>query len=70
MDDPSETAGEGPDFIVSDVLDVAEYTDLGIVVTLVDAQAGRLRLHLKIGMGELLCARIADALECRYGKSS
>jgi EAL domain-containing protein (putative c-di-GMP-specific phosphodiesterase class I) len=63
-------AGEALDFIVHDVLDLAEYTDLGVVVTLVDAQAGRVRLHLKIGMGELLCERIANALECRYGENS
>lgn len=70
MNDNTETAGEAPDFIVHDVLDIAEYTDLGVVVTLVDAQGGRVRLHLKIGMGELLCERIANALECRYGENS
>ncbi|WP_136617758.1 MULTISPECIES: hypothetical protein [Mesorhizobium] len=70
MNDISEAAGEAPDFIVNDVLNVAEYTDLGVVVTLVDAQGSRVRLHLKIGMGELLCERIANALECRYGENS
>lgn len=70
VNDLIETASERTDFIVNDVLDLAEYTDLGVVVTLVDVQAGRLRLHLRIGMGELLCSRIADALECRYGENS
>jgi hypothetical protein len=39
VNDPTETAGEAPEFIVSDILDLAEYTDLGVVVTLVDAQS-------------------------------
>jgi hypothetical protein len=63
-------AGEAPDFIVKDVLDLADYTDVGVVVTLVNTQGSRIRLHLEIGMGELLCERIASALECRYGDNS
>ncbi|WP_352798524.1 hypothetical protein [Mesorhizobium sp. M0678] len=37
---------EIPDFIINDVLDLAEYSDLGIVTTLVDTHGVRLRLHL------------------------
>ncbi len=70
MDDPTETTGQARDFIVSDVLDSAEYTDHGVIVTLIGAQGDRIDLHVTIGMGELLCERIAAALECRYGKSS
>lgn len=70
MNDTSDTAGEASDFIVNDVLELAEYTDLGVVVTLVDPQGRRVRLHLRIGMGELLCERIANALECRYSENS
>ena len=60
-------AGETPDFIIHDVLEPTDYTDHGVAVTLVDAVGKRLRLHLGISMGELLCERIASALECRYG---
>lgn len=59
---------EIPDFIIDDVLEHAEYSDRGIVTTLVDAHGLRLRLHLTVMTSELLCERIADALERRYGK--
>ncbi len=58
------------DFIVSDVRNLADYSDRGICVTLLDRGGASIRLHLNTEMGELLCARIADALECRYGKDS
>jgi hypothetical protein len=61
-----EMSSETPDVIVNDVLDLAEYTDRGVVITL-RAPGGRVRLHLTTATGELLCERIADALECRYG---
>ncbi len=67
MRNPQRTTNETPDFIVHDVLDRAEYTDHGAAVTVVDAEGRRLHLHLGIRMGELLCERIADALERRYG---
>ncbi len=60
--------GDIPDFVVRDVLDSAEYTDRGVALILVDAKGTPLRLHLKIVTGELLCERIAQALESRYGK--
>ncbi|MBB6413780.1 hypothetical protein [Mesorhizobium sangaii] len=56
-----------PDFIINDVLDLAEYSDRGIVTTLVDTHGVRLRLHLTVVTSELLCERIANALERRYG---
>ncbi|QOF75144.1 hypothetical protein IG197_31310 (plasmid) [Aminobacter sp. SR38] len=59
---------ERPDFIINDVLDLAEYSDRGIVTTLVDTHGVRLRLHLTVVTSELLCERIADALERRYGE--
>lgn len=58
---------ETADFIVHDVLEIAEYSDHGAAVTVVDAEGTRLRLHLGIDMAELLCERIATALERRYG---
>jgi hypothetical protein len=63
------TARDAHDFLVQDVPDIREYTDDGVIITLADARGSRVRLHLKIGMGELLCERIATALECRYGNS-
>jgi hypothetical protein len=66
----SPETGEIPDFIVTDVLELADYTDHGVVDTVVDVQGGRLRLHLEVSTGELLCERIATALECRYGSAS
>ncbi|WP_189521641.1 MULTISPECIES: hypothetical protein [unclassified Mesorhizobium] len=59
---------EIPDFILDDVLDLAEYSDRGIVTTLVDTHGVRLRLHLTVVTSELLCERIASALEHRYGE--
>lgn len=59
---------EIPDFILNDVLDLAEYSDRGIVTTLVDTHGVRLRLHLTAATSELLCERIAYALERRYGE--
>jgi hypothetical protein len=70
VNDPLDTTDEIPDFLVNDVLDLAEYTDHGVVVTVMDAQGSRLRLHLTIVTGELLCERIASALERRYGTTS
>lgn len=55
-----------PDFIIEDVLDLAEFSDRGIITTLVDTNGVRLRLHLTVLTSELLCERIADALERRY----
>ncbi|WP_185970237.1 MULTISPECIES: hypothetical protein [unclassified Mesorhizobium] len=55
-----------PDFIVQDVLDLAEFSDRGIVTTLVDTHGVHLRVHLTVVTSELLCERIADALERRY----
>lgn len=59
---------EIPDFIINDVLDLGEYSDCGIVTTLVDTHGVRLRLHLTAVTSELLCERIANALERRYGE--
>ncbi|MDX8525935.1 hypothetical protein RFM68_15625 [Mesorhizobium sp. MSK_1335] len=56
------------DFVVTDVLEEAGYSDRRIVITLVDVQGGSLRLHLTAVTGELLCERFANALEERYGK--
>ncbi|MER8753867.1 hypothetical protein NKH57_32580 [Mesorhizobium sp. M1050] len=60
-------ADETQDFILRDVLDLAGYSDHGVVITMIDAEGTRLRLHLEISTGELLCERIASALEGRYG---
>ncbi|RWD51765.1 hypothetical protein [Mesorhizobium sp.] len=68
MDERPKRLRETPDFIASDVLDLAEYSDRGIVTTLVDAHGVRLRLHLTVVTSELLCERIANALERRYGE--
>jgi hypothetical protein len=68
VNDPRAAAHETPDFMVIDALDLADYTDRGVVITLVNAQGDRLRLHVDIRTGELLCERIAHALECRYGR--
>ncbi|MER9757931.1 hypothetical protein NKJ46_31920 [Mesorhizobium sp. M0166] len=59
---------EMPDFIINDVLDLTEYSDRGIVTTLVDKHGVRLRLHLTVVTSALLCERIASALERRYGE--
>lgn len=67
MKDLQRTTDQTPDFIVHDVLELAEYTDHGAAITIVDANGGRLRLHIGIVTGELLCERIANALERRYG---
>ena len=58
---------EAVDFIVSEVGSLAAYSDRGICVTVVDSGGATIRLHLNAETSELLCARIADALECRYG---
>lgn len=63
-----EALREIPDFIINDVLDLAEYSDRGIVTTIVDARGVRLRLHLTVVTSELLCERIATALERRYAE--
>lgn len=68
MDVPTGGTKDTPDFVIHNVLDLAEYTDRGVILTVVDAEGSRIRLHLEIGTAELLCERIADALECRYGK--
>ncbi len=70
MRDSHRRTDETPDFIVYNVLELAEYSDHGAAVTVVDAEGRRLRLHLGISMGELLCERIANALELRYGNYS
>ncbi|MER9708461.1 hypothetical protein NKJ10_30620 [Mesorhizobium sp. M0204] len=59
---------EAPDFIINDVLDLAEYSDRSIVTTLVDTHGVCLRLHLTVVTSELLCERIANALERRDGE--
>ncbi|MBZ9860211.1 hypothetical protein [Mesorhizobium sp. CA12] len=64
-------AGSAPnvaDFVIHKVLDTFEYSDRGAVVTMVDPQGARIRLHVTIVTGELLCEHIAEALEQRYGK--
>ena len=53
-------------FRLSDVEPDADHTDEGIAITLVDVCGGRVRLHLNVETGELLCERIAAALECRF----
>ena len=58
---------EAVDFIVSEVGRLADYSDRGICVTLLDPGGDQIRLHLNAETSELLCAQIADALECRYG---
>ncbi|WP_136617767.1 MULTISPECIES: hypothetical protein [Mesorhizobium] len=58
------------DFVVNDVLDLGGYSDSGVCVTLVDLESGRVRLHLTAVTAELLCERIADALERRYGNGN
>ncbi|TPI35528.1 hypothetical protein FJ414_17735 [Mesorhizobium sp. B3-1-6] len=63
MNDPPEVQ----DFVVEDVLELTDYSEYGAVVTIVDVGGRRVRLHVSIIRGELLCERIADALECRYG---
>lgn len=63
MDEPSEVQ----DSVLKDVLELSAYSEYGAVVTIVDVAGRRLRLHVSIIRGELLCERIADALECRYG---
>ncbi|MCA0030909.1 hypothetical protein [Mesorhizobium sp. B263B2A] len=55
------------DFVVKDVLDQPGQSDSGIFVELVDPERGHVRLHLTTATAELLCERIADALERRYG---
>ncbi|MER9298790.1 hypothetical protein NKI38_20200 [Mesorhizobium sp. M0621] len=57
-------------FIVNDVLDSAEYADHRFIVTVVNAPGDRLDLHLTLDLGELLCERIAEAIERRYGRAS
>jgi hypothetical protein len=64
-----ERPRETPDFVVADVLDLTEYSDRAIVTTVVDRQGARIRLHLTTATAELLCERIANTLERRYGKS-
>lgn len=68
MDERPKRLRETPDFIINDVLDLAEYSDRGIVTTLVDTHGVRLRLHLTVVASELLCERIANALERQYGE--
>lgn len=70
MTETRRTIEETPDFIIHDVLEFAEYTDHGAAVTLVDPEGRRLRLHVGVAMGELLCERIANALEHRYGSGT
>ncbi|MCA0049368.1 hypothetical protein LB577_20875 [Mesorhizobium sp. B283B1A] len=61
---------ETADFVVNDVLDQSGQSDSGIFVELVDPERGRVRLHLTTATAELLCERIADALERRYGEGA
>ncbi|MFD1983363.1 hypothetical protein ACFSOZ_11860 [Mesorhizobium newzealandense] len=68
VDERPKRLRETQDFIIHDVHDLDEYSDRGIVATLVDPHGVRLRLHLTVVTSELLCERIADALERRYGK--
>ncbi|MFC3323641.1 hypothetical protein [Mesorhizobium cantuariense] len=68
MENDPERSREIQDFILDEVSEQAGYSDRRIVITLVDAQGIRLRLHVTAVTGELLCERIADALEYRYGK--
>ncbi|WP_095204562.1 hypothetical protein [Mesorhizobium carmichaelinearum] len=68
VDERPKRLREIQDFILHDVHDLDEYSDRGIVATLVDPDGVRLRLHLTVVTSELLCERIADALERRYGK--
>ncbi|WP_200950974.1 hypothetical protein [Mesorhizobium sp. Root695] len=68
VDERPKRLREIPDFIINDVLDLAEYSYRGIVTTIVDKHGNRLRLHLTVVTSELLCERIANALERRYGE--
>ncbi|TPI12454.1 hypothetical protein FJW06_16970 [Mesorhizobium sp. B4-1-3] len=68
MEDHAGSAPNIADFVVHKVLDTFEYSDRGAVVTVVDPQGARIRLHVSIATGELLCEHIAEALEQRYGK--
>lgn len=61
--DPNEAPH---DFKLAAVDPGADYTDEGISITLVDVREGRMRLHLTVSTGELLCERIATALERRF----
>lgn len=67
MDLVTGGAKDIPDFVIHDVLDVTEYTDQRVIVTIVGAKGSLIRLHVEIGTAELLCERIAEALECLYG---
>lgn len=68
VDERPKRPREIPDFIINDVLGLAEYSDRGIVTTLVDTHGVLVRLHLTVVTSELLCERIAYALERRYGE--
>jgi hypothetical protein len=56
------------DFIVTGVLDLTDYSDRRVIVTLVNEQLTHIRLHVTPAMAELLCERMAIALESRYGE--
>ncbi|MER9951617.1 hypothetical protein [Mesorhizobium sp. M0047] len=69
MGDFDKRSSETSDFVVTYVLRHLEYSDSGVAVSLIDTQGSRIRLHLTTVTAEMLCERIADALESRYGKS-
>jgi hypothetical protein len=66
--DHTGSARNAADFVIHNVLDTVQYSDRGVVVTMVDPQGARLRLHITMVTGEMLCEHIADALEQRYGQ--
>ncbi|TPI63379.1 hypothetical protein FJ420_13010 [Mesorhizobium sp. B3-1-3] len=68
MEDRAGSLPNVADFVIHKVLDTLEYSDRGAVITMVDPQGARIRLHVTIVTGELLCEHIAEALEQRYGK--
>ncbi|MBZ9683891.1 MULTISPECIES: hypothetical protein [unclassified Mesorhizobium] len=68
MEDHAGAEPNVADFVIHKVLDTFEYSDRGAVVTMVDPQGARMRLHVTIVSGELLCEQIAEALEQRYGE--
>ncbi|TPI32712.1 hypothetical protein FJW07_20185 [Mesorhizobium sp. B3-1-9] len=68
MEDRAGSLPNVADFVIHKVLDTFEYSDRGAVITMVDPQGARIRLHVNIVTGELLCEHIAEALEQRYGK--
>lgn len=58
----AENQQDEHEFMVAGVEPASGQPSQDVVITLIDARGGRVRLHLSTAMAELLCERVSNAL--------